>query len=597
MFREGAEYALKAVRPGGSGKELPEEVIKSNRQIKVVNRKDCAILISGQEVFAVNIRRVACATVLEYMTNEDGVFSMMTVSAGAPDAARMDRAELYINDRITGGRLTLASSEIKNANGRAECLFRMDFNEGRMNRDLYMSDRVLMIEYSGGGGEKISHEVISRKQFRTAKAWETLKLICARGKGGRVTFSFRQRWPEGQRTAAERRLLIGERYPAAMERPVDEKLILFESERGRQYGGDPRAVYEYIDEHYPEYRCLWALGDPRTPVKGGAGRIKRGSAEYYEVLARAKYLVNDADFPKDFVKRPEQKEMNTTCGIPLSMTGPYDREGPEAGKTWDLLLAQGKYMEDKAREIFGFEGGPVRSGAPRDDILLAERPEPETDDIRRRLRIPEGKKVILYAPEWRTRRFFDVKPDIARMRGELGGRYVLLVRVHHTASGKYDLPADDGFTFDLTGYGNVQDLMRISDIMITDYSPLLFDYALLDRPGILYLYDLDVYSEKLRGLRFDIREEAPYPVAYTTEDVIRLVREAEHGGSMFSQVRVTRKREAFIGRYLTYERGDASKKAAEALLGEGPGQKGPSGEKQPSGQKELSGQKKLSGQK
>ena len=179
-----------------------------------------------------------------------------------------------------------------------------------------------------------------------------------------------------------------------------------------------------------------------------------------------------------------------------------------------------------------------------------------------KLGLPKDKKVIMYAPTWRVRDKFELMLDLEKMKEKFSDEYVLILRLHHfSAKGWKGVPAD-GFVYDLTDYESIEDLYIITDILITDYSSVMFDYAVLDRPMLFFTYDLDEYRDKLRGFNIDIEKEAPGPLLYTSDDVLDAI---EHLDETIenSKQRV----DAFHETYIPYECENSSEKVFNMMQG------------------------------
>lgn len=338
---------------------------------------------------------------------------------------------------------------------------------------------------------------------------------------------------------------------------LNDKCIVFESLWGRRYSCNPAALYEYIDENHPEYECVWFLNDPDTPVKGKAKKVVRGTDEHKHYLATAKYFVFNNNMPRSFRKRDGQVIVQTMHGTPFKSFGLDVKEEAETEKQrlrvversdmWDYLIAQGRFTKEMAWQWFRYDKTILETGYPRTDALFA--PDTETaEEIRRSLGLPADKKVILYAPTWREMDRFDMMLDIEAMRRQLSDSYVLLIRLHHFVSEFYTVPEDGEFVFDVGKTEKIEDLFAATDILITDYSSVMFDFALTGRPMIFFTYDLDEYTGEDRGSYFKIEEEAPGVLARTTEEVIDAVKDpAAHESISSGRVK------AFMEKYLTYE--------------------------------------------
>src|SRR5690606_34511052 len=141
--------------------------------------------------------------------------------------------------------------------------------------------------------------------------------------------------------------------------------------------------------------------------------------------------------------------------------------------------------------------------------------------VRARLGLAEGKRVILYAPTWRDydRKNAMVKLDLAKAREALGADHELLVRGHPMQA----MPAVPEIAHDVTTYPDISDLLLIADVLVTDYSSVMADFAVTGRPIIVYGYDMAKYATK-RGLYLDLPEIAPGPVLSTSAEVIEALR-------------------------------------------------------------------------
>ena len=150
----------------------------------------------------------------------------------------------------------------------------------------------------------------------------------------------------------------------------------------------------------------------------------------------------------------------------------------------------------------------------------------QADVIKKRLSIPQDKKVILYAPTWRDDEYygpgryqFALKLDLNKMRDMFGDRYVILIRTHYFIADAVDTAGLDGFAVNVSRYDDIAELYLISDICITDYSSVFFDFANLKRPILFYVYDFDKYRDTLRGFYIDMETELPGPLLYNEQEL------------------------------------------------------------------------------
>lgn len=364
---------------------------------------------------------------------------------------------------------------------------------------------------------------------------------------------------------------------------LKKNLVVFESFLGRNYSDSPRAVFEYLSKHYPgKYDCIWIL-NRREKLPYPAKRVKRFTVSYFYYLARAGYFVFNGRQPKYFIKRKGSVFLETWHGTPLkklvfdmgevtSAAPLYKRDVYIQSRSWDYLIAPNAFSDEIFRRCFQYEGHMLRTGYPRNDILHMEESGTRAlvSEIKAEFGIPENKKVILYAPTWRDDEFygagqykFTLQLDLARMRQELANEFVLLLRTHYFIVDSFDLDAYKGFAYDGSRYGDISRLYLISDILITDYSSVFFDFANLRRPMLFFTYDLDKYRSVLRGFYMNVEEELPGPLLFTTEQIIEAVRNLSDVKEKYRE-----KYEIFYEKYCAWEDGNATKRVVEKVFAE-----------------------------
>jgi CDP-glycerol glycerophosphotransferase len=367
--------------------------------------------------------------------------------------------------------------------------------------------------------------------------------------------------------------------------PVKKDIILFESNLGRNYTGNPRAIYEEIVRQGldKQYECVWFFENPRKKIKGNAKIVKRARLQYLYYMAVAKVWVFDCRQPEFLIKRKETSYIQTWHGTPLkklaldmeqidsvvsSSIDEYHEQFRKNTATWDYLISQNHFSTETFRRCFDFEGKPIfEVGYPRNDVLFKHNNERDINRLKEKYNIPKDKKVILYAPTWRDNEFYVqgvykfVSPlDFKKAQKELGDEYVFLVKYHYLVSDKIDWSEYEGFVYSFNEKVDISRLYLIADMMITDYSSVMFDYSLLKRPMFFFAYDLENYENNLRGFYFDFLKEAPGPISKTTDQLISDIKsydekEWEEKYSQFSQ------------KYNSADDGKASAKIVEKIKG------------------------------
>lgn len=327
--------------------------------------------------------------------------------------------------------------------------------------------------------------------------------------------------------------------------PVKKNVVLFESNVGRNYAGNVRAIYEESVKRGLDQtlRCYYVFEDIKTAIPGGAMKIKRLGFRYFYILARAGVWVSDTRFPLFVVKREQNTYIQTWHGTPLKklaldmeqvfMDGESDlRQYKEnfcvSSRTWDYLVSQNAFSTEIFRRAFAYDKQILEIGYPRNDCLIRPSHPEVSADRKAKMGLPAGKKIILYAPTWRDDEYyghgrykFNPHLDFRAMMEALSDQYVMLVKYHYLVQDLVDWSPYRGFIYEFDQGCEISDLYLAADLLITDYSSVMFDYSLLRRPMFFYAYDLAKYKNNLRGFYFDFEQEAPGPISLTSEKLIR----------------------------------------------------------------------------
>lgn len=379
---------------------------------------------------------------------------------------------------------------------------------------------------------------------------------------------------------------------------TDKKKVVFCTFSGRGYSDSPRAIYEYMlrCDKYRDYSFTWIFQQPErfAFLKENARTtlVKWASVPYEKAMAEAgywifNYRVSDHIWPKE-----DQVYVECWHGTPLKRLG-YDLTAggnvmnttSEIHQKYDLdsakfkyILSPSPYCSEKFTSAWnlaaqGKTGTILEQGYPRNDALL----NATAGDIRRvkeTLRItPEeigDKKVLLYAPTWRDNQHdsatgysYTLGADFNRLREALGEEYVILFRAHYLVASQFDFAAYEGFVYDVSSYPDINDLYLAADLLITDYSSVFFDFALLRKPMVFYMYDLAAYRDDIRGFYIGL-EELPGPIVETEDDLIRAIPEQLTSRDWEERY------QTFLDKFAPFDDGQASRRVVEIILGERP---------------------------
>ena len=316
--------------------------------------------------------------------------------------------------------------------------------------------------------------------------------------------------------------------------PVDDHLVIFVSFMGVGFNDSPKAIYDYLINHpeYKDYRFIWAFEHPEKHSE--INTVKIDTFEYFKTALKAKYWITNTNIERGLkFKKKNQVYLNTWHGIALKHIG-NDCPGRKDFnfKNVDHLVVSGNYDEKVWESAFNADPASyLKCGMPRNEELWLATEE-QKQVMRGKLAIPADKKVILYAPTWRDStdggKSYEIKPPVHfdLWKKELGDEYVVLFRAHHQTTKVLGVKYDE-FVRDASDYPAVNDLMIASDMLITDYSAIAFDYSVLCKPLFCYAYDYDSYLSE-RGTYFDIDEKYPNKSCRTEEELLSRIKNIDY---------------------------------------------------------------------
>ncbi|WP_067453821.1 CDP-glycerol glycerophosphotransferase family protein [Actinomadura macra] len=399
-----------------------------------------------------------------------------------------------------------------------------------------------------GGGRALTVRLTNAAQKQLPEALE----VARRGydleaSDGRLVVAVTGDVSQQERSAGPK---IREEARRRVDRDGLRDTVLFSCFNGRQYSDSPKAIHQELVRRGSDLEQLWVVNDAQVELPDTLKAVRLNGEEWQEAVATSRYIVTNHRLGDWFQRHPDQSVLQTWHGTPLKKIGKDIKEvhfayapgmknalqakstGP-AVPEWSHLLSPNPFSTEIFRRAFAFKGEIIEAGYPRNDLMHSPEADVVAKDVRARLGIPEGKKVVLYAPTWRDDQYyskgryrFDMRLDLERAREALGDDHVLLVRLHTNV---VDGIAEDdaGFVRDVSLYPDITELYLIADMMISDYSSVMFDYANTGRPMLFFTYDLADYRDRLRGFYFDFEAEAPGPLVETSDALIEAIRDVE----------------------------------------------------------------------
>ncbi|HEX8344361.1 MAG TPA: CDP-glycerol glycerophosphotransferase family protein, partial [Actinoplanes sp.] len=426
-----------------------------------------------------------------------------------------------------------------------------------------------------GGPDGLRHKLVARGSYR---AFEVLR---AAARVAKTAGTVKRRGIRVARRVANRvrQVAHGIYYKIQLRMPVDRSMALYAAYWYRGVACNPAAIAAKAEELAPDVRNVWVVGRARARMlPPGTDHVIAGTWKYYRALARARWLINNVNWPDQVVKRRGTVHVMTHHGTPLKQMGVDQIDHPASTKDqdfaaqmrradrWDFSITANAHTTEAWERAYPCRHETLEVGYPRND-RLATATDADTAAVREKLGISPGEKVVLYTPthrEWLPagRQVLDVE-DFAE---KLGPDTVLLVRAHYfyvaPKRGGHE-PAREGRVVDVSAYPTVEDLYLAADVLVTDYSSAMFDYAVLDRPVVIYAPDWTAYQE-LRGVYFDLMAEPPGAVATTYPDLVELFRSGGYASDTAAKARAH-----FRRRFCYLDDGGAAERVVRrVLLGE-----------------------------
>lgn len=381
-----------------------------------------------------------------------------------------------------------------------------------------------------------------------------------------------------ERGPVNQRRLSNNRYPRSKTTLRDT--VLYEAYFGKEFSDSPRVIYDELRGRGTDLEHLVVVRDQQFRVPDAATPIPYRSRRYYEALAQSKYVVANTHLPRFFRKAPGQVVLQTWHGVGTKKIG-LDMDSVHfanksyidnirAGESdnWDYLVSPNPFTSPILTRAFQYRGMLLETGVPRNDLFHRPEGTERATRVRERLGVAPGKSIVLYAPTWRDHLFdksgryrLDLRFDLHEAARRLGDDYTLVFRKHSNVVDR--LPPGPEAVVDASDYPDVQDLLLVADILITDYSTLMCDFANTGRPMLFYTYDLTNYRDVLRGFYFDFETEVPGPLITDEADLLPAIIDSERIRRDYDD-----RYRAFAERFCPWDDGQAGLRVVDAVFGE-----------------------------
>lgn len=358
-----------------------------------------------------------------------------------------------------------------------------------------------------------------------------------------------------------------------------EPAIIYECFYGRQISCHPRALIDPLRARLPGFAEYWVVNNGNTYAPEGMTPVVRWSADWYRLCASSAIFITNCGIASYFRRREGQIVLQAWHGTPLKRIGldmatfehfrpEYRKEQVEQAQQWTHVISPSEFRSEIFPTAFGFDGPLLEVGSPRNDVLVNGVPDESLARIKSNLGIEPGQRAVLFAPTWRddAKRgggFYASSPvDLDSLSAALGDDVVLLFRAHSNIV-TLDTNATSAGVVNVSDYPDIADLYLAADLLVTDYSSVMFDYATTSRPMVFHCPDLEHYRDDLRGWYFDLESDAPGPITRNAHELATAIRA---GLSSEGHVAHREAYAAFRERFCSWEHGDAAERVADELV-------------------------------
>ncbi len=318
---------------------------------------------------------------------------------------------------------------------------------------------------------------------------------------------------------------------------VNSQKIIFDNFLGKGYGCNPKYIAEELIRQNIDCDMVWLLKDLSCDLPPKIRKVKYGSLKACYELATAKIWVDNVRNYKGINKKKGQFYIQT-WHAPLGfkkvekqveeiLSKKYVEEAKKDGEIADLMPVNNEYMANLIRDYFWYDGEIIKCGLPRNDII-GNPSETVCDKVYKYFGIDKTKKIVVYAPTFRTNGKidaykFDYKKILKEFSKVFDNDFVMLLRLHPNVSKSAKELGYSKNVLNATEYDDIQEILAVADILITDYSSTMFDFSMFDKPVFLLMKDIDEYRKKERAIEFDL-ESLPFSIAFNEKELCSNIR-------------------------------------------------------------------------
>lgn len=323
--------------------------------------------------------------------------------------------------------------------------------------------------------------------------------------------------------------------------PIQKNKVFLMNYYGKGYGDNSKYICKKLLSEKKEIDLVWGVNDLKTEFPDGVRKVKCETLRYIYELCTAKVWVDNCRKPIYVRKRKGQYYIQTWHGdigpkkvekdASAILYPSYIKAAMNDSSMADLFVSGNRWCTELYKKSFWYNGEVVKCGYPRRDILYSITSQ-KVNLIKKELNINSNSRLVLYAPTFRKNQMdlsvymVDWNSITKELENKFGGEWKVLIRLHPNISSYSDKLILSDNIINVTEYPDMQELMAISDICISDYSSSIFEFVITGKPGFIFAKDYQEYKKE-QDVWLNI-DELFLPFAQSDEELIVNIKEFDY---------------------------------------------------------------------
>lgn len=314
---------------------------------------------------------------------------------------------------------------------------------------------------------------------------------------------------------------------------IQNNKIVFDNFLGKGYGCNPKYIAEEIIKEQLDYELVWLVKDIKSEMPQQIRKVKYGSIRALYELATAKVWIDNVRNYKGIDKKEQQFYIQTWHGsiglkkvekaVEDKLDPRYILQAKNDGKITNLMITNNMSQYEEFKQTYWYNGEVQCCGLPREDVLYKNNKN-ITEKVYKYFNIESNRKIVLYAPTFRNESNGNVymsqyEECCKALNKKFSSDYIMLVKMHPNVIMDSSFVKYNKNIKNATMYPDIQELISVADVVITDYSSVAFEAGIVNKKVFLIAKDFEEYIKKERQFKFDLND-IPFKIAKTESELI-----------------------------------------------------------------------------